>query len=42
MSYILGYVQALAEHHAKEFNRNADDVKRELLEEALKKNAVFV
>jgi hypothetical protein len=38
MAYLLGYVQALAEQHAKEFNRDINEVKKELLEEALKKN----
>lgn len=36
-AYFLGYLQALAEQHAKEFNRNVSDVKQELITEALNK-----
>jgi hypothetical protein len=35
MAYLLGYVQALAEQHAKEFNRDISEVKKDLLEQAL-------
>jgi len=35
MAYLLGYVQALAEQHAKEFDRDITEVKNDLLKQAL-------
>ena len=37
LAYLLGYVQALSEQHAKEFDRDISEVKKDLLEQALVK-----
>jgi hypothetical protein len=37
LAYLLGYVQALAEQHAEEFDRDISEVKKDILETALLK-----
>ena len=37
LAYLLGYVQALSEQHANEFDRDISEVKKDLLEQTLVK-----